>query len=38
LKECIRAGITFSTCREGFPDLNRAPTCDGSHLVRGASM
>ena len=37
LKECIRAGITFSTCREGFPDLNRAPTCDGSHLIRGAS-
>jgi len=35
LKECLRAGITFSTCREGFTDLNRAPTCDGSHLVRG---
>ena len=38
LKECLKAGITFSTCREGFPDLSRAPTCDGSHLVRGASM
>jgi len=29
---CRRAGVTFATCREGFP--LEAPTCDGSHLLR----
>ena len=28
----ISAGMTFSCCREGFPDLN-AGTCDGQHLL-----
>jgi DNA repair photolyase len=30
---CLSAGLTFSTCREGLTDLNRAPSCDGSHLI-----
>jgi DNA repair photolyase len=30
---CLSAGLTFSTCREGFPELGDAPSCDGSHLI-----
>jgi len=26
-------GLTFSTCREGFPELLGAGSCDGSHLI-----
>lgn len=26
-------GLTFSTCREDFPQLNTGPSCDGSHLI-----
>lgn len=26
-------GLTFSTCREGFPQLNTGLSCDGSHLI-----
>ncbi|ALL01135.1 hypothetical protein Pyrde_1087 [Pyrodictium delaneyi] len=26
-------GFEFATCREGFPEMNTAPTCDGSHLI-----
>ena len=26
-------GYEFATCREGFPELHSAPTCDGSHLI-----
>ncbi|RKZ21624.1 radical SAM protein [bacterium] len=26
-------GLTFSSCREGFPELNTGPTCDGTHLI-----
>ena len=33
MKVCLKAGVSFSTCREGLPDLNRAPTCDGSHMA-----
>jgi DNA repair photolyase len=35
-KACGRAGVTFATCREGF--RFRAPTCDGSHLIRTAGQ
>ncbi len=30
-------GLTFSTCREGFPQLNTGPSCDGSHLIPEAN-
>jgi len=26
-------GLTCSTCREGFPEFQNAPTCDGTHLI-----
>ncbi|MEM2530072.1 MAG: radical SAM protein [Candidatus Bathyarchaeia archaeon] len=26
-------GLSFSTCREGFPELGSARSCDGSHLI-----
>ena len=26
-------GLSFATCREGFPQLQTAPSCDGSHLI-----
>ncbi|MGC8961337.1 MAG: SPL family radical SAM protein, partial [Candidatus Bathyarchaeia archaeon] len=26
-------GVTFSTCREGLPQLNAAESCDGTHLI-----
>ncbi|MHA1593248.1 MAG: radical SAM protein [Candidatus Baldrarchaeia archaeon] len=29
---CEEFGLTFAVCREGFRDLNTAPSCDGSHL------
>jgi DNA repair photolyase len=29
----LRLGYEFATCREGFPDMHTAPTCDGSHLI-----
>lgn len=32
--ECRKLGLTFATCREGFPELKTAETCDGSHLIR----
>jgi DNA repair photolyase len=25
--------LSFATCREGFPKLQTAPSCDGSHLI-----
>ncbi len=28
-----RHGLKFATCREGFPHLHTAPSCDGSHLI-----
>lgn len=30
---CKRLGLTFACCREGFPQLHTAKTCDGSHLI-----
>lgn len=33
VKEAIELGMTASVCREGFPDLLRAPSCDGTHLI-----
>ncbi len=37
-REARRLGMQFATCREGFSDMMRAPSCDGSHLIprRGA--
>ena len=31
--ECGKLGLTFASCREGFPELNTSETCDGSHLI-----
>ncbi len=31
--EAERLGMEFATCREGFPQLHTARTCDGSHLI-----
>ncbi|MDW8062094.1 MAG: radical SAM protein [Nitrososphaerota archaeon] len=34
VKEVVEAyGITFSSCREGFRELQSSPTCDGTHLI-----
>ena len=33
-KACEEVGLTFSSCREGMRELNTAPTCDGTHLLR----
>ncbi|MCX7857861.1 MAG: radical SAM protein [Deltaproteobacteria bacterium] len=30
---CAKYQMTFSTCREGFYDLNNSESCDGSHLI-----
>ncbi|WP_317896430.1 SPL family radical SAM protein [Pyrofollis japonicus] len=32
-KIALRLGMEYATCREGFPNLHTAPTCDGSHLI-----
>lgn len=32
-EEAQRLGMEFATCREGFPELHTAKTCDGSHLI-----
>ncbi len=29
----LKLGFEFATCREGFPELHTAPTCDGSHMI-----
>ena len=35
VKEASEAhGLTFACCREGFPELHTAESCDGSHLIR----
>jgi DNA repair photolyase len=34
---CEDAGLTFSVCREGMRELNTAPSCDGTHLLRRES-
>lgn len=33
IEEARRLGVTYATCREGFPDYTSAPTCDGTHLI-----
>ena len=34
VKETSEAhGLTFACCREGFPKLHTAESCDGSHLI-----
>ncbi|MCD6403542.1 MAG: radical SAM protein [Candidatus Aenigmarchaeota archaeon] len=30
---CDSEGMTFATCREGFPFLQTGQTCDGTHLI-----
>ncbi|MEM2986473.1 MAG: radical SAM protein [Nitrososphaerota archaeon] len=30
---CDKFGLTFSSCREGFYELNTSKSCDGSHLI-----
>lgn len=32
--ECGKLGLTFATCREGFPELKTSESCDGSHLIK----
>ncbi len=32
--EATKLGMSAATCREGFPDLLRAESCDGTHLTR----
>lgn len=32
-RACEREGLTFATCREGFPELHSGVACDGSHLT-----
>lgn len=31
--ETLKLGMTASVCREGFPDLIRSGSCDGTHLM-----
>ncbi|HOA83861.1 MAG TPA: radical SAM protein [Thermodesulfovibrio thiophilus] len=31
---CDSFSFTFSSCREGFPELNTSSSCDASHLIR----
>ncbi|MEM2640396.1 MAG: radical SAM protein [Candidatus Bathyarchaeia archaeon] len=34
VKEIVESyGMTFSSCREGFRELQSSPTCDGTHLI-----
>lgn len=32
-ESCRRNKLTFACCREGFPSLHTARSCDGSHLI-----
>jgi len=32
-QKCSEIGLSFSSCREGFPELNNSLSCDGSHLI-----
>lgn len=31
---CSELSLSFSSCREGFPELNTSSSCDGSHLIK----
>lgn len=33
IEEALELGMTASVCREGFRDLMKAPSCDGTHLL-----
>jgi DNA repair photolyase len=33
IKRAKKHNLTYATCREGFPELHNAPSCDGSHLA-----
>ncbi|GAQ94457.1 DNA repair photolyase [Thermodesulfovibrio aggregans] len=37
-KICDSLSLTFSSCREGFPELTNALSCDGSHLAQKKSF
>ncbi len=34
----LRHGLTVATCREGFPEYFKAPSCDGQHLISYHSL
>jgi len=34
VEEATRLGMSAALCREGFQDLHRAKSCDGTHLIR----
>lgn len=34
VNEAKKHGLTYATCREGLKELNKAPSCDGSHLIQ----
>lgn len=34
VEKAVSLGMTASVCREGFQDLLRAPSCDGTHLLK----
>lgn len=34
VSEAKRYNLSYATCREGFNELNQAPSCDGSHLIQ----
>lgn len=36
VEEALRLGMSASVCREGFPDLMRSLSCDGTHLLAQA--
>ncbi|MCS7103312.1 MAG: radical SAM protein [Candidatus Korarchaeum sp.] len=33
VEEALKLGMSASVCREGFPDLMRSKSCDGTHLL-----
>ncbi len=35
VSEALKLGMSAATCREGFPDLLKAKSCDGTHLTLG---
>lgn len=34
VEEALKLGMSVSVCREGFPNLIRSESCDGTHLTR----
>ena len=33
IDEAVKKGISAAVCREGLPELFKAPSCDGSHML-----